>query len=83
MKARNEEEKAGVKMRPGTQVQRVDSLCEAWCGRRYLTALQHLPRAWPLISHLTDARAELGIALQNVRALGTKLRNWNLQKWSN
>ena len=46
----------------------VDSLSNAWCDRRCLTALRHLLRAWPLPSLLTDSWGELGIALKNVRA---------------
>jgi hypothetical protein len=49
-------------------LQRVDSLCNAWCERRCLRALRYLLQAWPLTSPLTDGWGGLGIALQNIRA---------------
>lgn len=48
---------------------RVEALCNAWCDRHCLAALRHLLKSWPLPpSPLTDSWAELGIALQNIRA---------------
>ena len=46
----------------------LQSLIDAWCDRRCLSARRRILAAYPMVSGLTDEWAELAIALENVRA---------------
>ena len=46
----------------------LQSLVDAWCDRRCLSALHYVLKGYPLTSPMTDGWAELLTALQNVRA---------------
>jgi len=46
----------------------LQSLIDAWCDRRCLSALRRILVAYPMLSGLTDEWGELTIALENVRA---------------
>jgi len=46
----------------------LQSLIDAWCDRRCLSALRRILVAYPMSSGLTDEWGELSIALENVRA---------------
>ena len=46
----------------------LQSLVDAWCDRRCLSALRYVLKGYPLTSPMTDGWAELLTALQDVRA---------------